>query len=238
MAEIVLKNLTKDFRSNEAYKTLRTNIEFSGSDKKVIVFTSCTPNEGKSTVSMGLAVSLAEGGKRVLFVDADLRKSVLMGRHRVTGEVKGLTHFLSGQADVKEVILRTQEPNLFVTFAGPVPPNPAELLGSRLFKDMIRLVRDVYDYIIVDTPPIGSVIDAAVIARYCDGGIFVIEPGVVSYKLAQKCIKQLEKSGCRILGAVMNKVDTKKDKYYSSYYKHYGGYYQKLATSEQTEKTQ
>ena len=99
-------------------------------------------------------------------------------------------------------------------------------------------MRDVYDYIIVDTPPIGSVIDAAVIARYCDGGIFVIEPGVVSYKLAQKCIKQLEKSGCRILGAVMNKVDTKKDKYYSSYYKHYGGYYQKLATSEQTEKTQ
>lgn len=117
MAEIVLKNLTKDYRSNEAYKTLRTNIEFSGSDKKVIVFTSCTPNEGKSTVSMGLAASLAEGGKRVLFVDADLRKSVLVGRHRVTGEVKGLTHFLSGQADVKEVILRTQEPNLFVTFA-------------------------------------------------------------------------------------------------------------------------
>ena len=134
MAEIVLKNLTKDYRSNEAYKTLRTNIEFSGSDKKVIVFTSCTPNEGKSTVTMGLAASLAEGGKRVLFVDADLRKSVLMGRHRVTGEVKGLTHFLSGQADVKEVILRTQEPNLFVTFAGPVPPNPAELLGSRRFE--------------------------------------------------------------------------------------------------------
>ena len=105
MAEIVLKNLKKDYRSNEAYKTLRTNIEFSGSDKKVIVFTSCTPNEGKSTVTMGLAASLAEGGKRVLFVDADLRKSVLMGRHRVTGEVKGLTHFLSGQADVKKVIL-------------------------------------------------------------------------------------------------------------------------------------
>ena len=89
----------------------------------------------------------------------------------------------------------------------------------------------------VDTPPVGSVIDAAVIARYCDGGIFVIEPGVVSYKLAQKCIRQIEKSGCRVIGAVMNKVDTKRDKYYSSYYKHYGGYYQKLATAEQTENT-
>ena len=146
MAEIVLKNLTKDYRSNEAYKTLRTNIEFSGSDKKVIVFTSCTPNEGKSTVTMGLAASLAEGGKRVLFVDADLRKSVLMGRHRVTGEVKGLTHFLSGQADVKEVILRTQEPNLFVTFAGPVPPNPAELLGSRRFEAFLDGARQAYDH--------------------------------------------------------------------------------------------
>ena len=150
MAEIVLKNLTKDYRSNEAYKTLRTNIEFSGSDKKVIVFTSCTPNEGKSTVTMGLAASLAEGGKRVLFVDADLRKSVLVGRHRVTGEVKGLTHFLSGQADVKEVILRTQEPNLFVTFAGPVPPNPAELLGGRRFEAFLDGARQAYDYVIID----------------------------------------------------------------------------------------
>ena len=165
MAEIVLKNLTKDYRSNEAYKTLRTNIEFSGSDKKVIVFTSCTPNEGKSTVSMGLAASLAEGGKRVLFVDADLRKSVLVGRHRVTGEVKGLTHFLSGQADVKEVILRTQEPNLFVTFAGPVPPNPAELLGSRRFEAFLDGARQAYDYVIIDAPPLGNVIDAAIIAK-------------------------------------------------------------------------
>lgn len=173
MAEIVLKNLTKDFRSNEAYKTLRTNIEFSGSDKKVIVFTSCTLNEGKSTVSMGLAVSLAEGGKRVLFVDADLRKSVLMGRHRVTGEVKGLTHFLSGQADVKEVILRTQEPNLFVTFAGSVPPNPAELLGGRRFEAFLDGARQAYDYVIIDAPPLGSVIDAGdhckIFRRICDG---------------------------------------------------------------------
>ena len=114
---------------------------------------------------MGLAASLAEGGKRVLFVDADLRKSVLVGRHRVTGEVKGLTHFLSGQADVKEVILRTQEPNLFVTFAGPVPPNPAELLGSRRFEAFLDGARQAYDYVIIDAPPLGNVIDAAIIAK-------------------------------------------------------------------------
>ena len=107
MAEIVLKNLTKDYRSNEAYKTLRTNIEFSGSDKKVIVFTSCTPNEGKSTVSMGLAASLAEGGKRVLFVDADLTE-ICPGWDGTESQEKwkGLTHFLSGQADSKRSDLK------------------------------------------------------------------------------------------------------------------------------------
>ena len=107
MQEITLKNIAKDYRSNEAYKTLRTNIEFSGADNKVIVLTSCTPNEGKSTVSLGLSMSLAESGKKVLFIDADLRKSVLVGRHRVTEEVKGLSHFLSGQAEVEEVMYKT-----------------------------------------------------------------------------------------------------------------------------------
>ena len=238
MIKVKLSNWKSDHQMDEAYKALRTNIQFCGADKKVIALTSCTPNEGKSSVAFNLAASLAESGKSVLLIDADLRKSVLMGRVTVDQEVMGLAHYLSKQAKLSDVICATNLPKFHIIFSGVVPPNPAELLGSRLFKDMIRLVRDVYDYIIVDTPPIGSVIDAAVIARYCDGGIFVIEPGVVSYKLAQKCIKQLEKSGCRILGAVMNKVDTKKDKYYSSYYKHYGGYYQKLATSEQTEKTQ
>ena len=216
MAEIVLKNLTKDYRSNEAYKTLRTNIEFSGSDKKVIVFTSCTPNEGKSTVTMGLAASLAEGGKRVLFVDADLRKSVLVGRHRVTGEVKGLTHFLSGQADVKEVILRTQEPNLFVTFAGPVPPNPAELLGSRRFEAFLDGARQAYDYVIID---------AAIIAKFSDASVMVISAKTISYKFARVVKEQLEKADCPILGVVLNKVDMKQNKYYGKYYGNYYGNY-------------
>ena len=129
MQEMVLKGMDKDFRSNEAYKTLRTNIEFSGADNKVIVFTSCTPNEGKSTVSLSVSSSLAEAGKKVLFIDADLRKSVLAGRHKVTGTIKGLSHFLAGQAEVGDIMYKTQKAGLVVMFAGVVPPNPAELLG-------------------------------------------------------------------------------------------------------------
>ena len=184
MQEIVLKNITKDYRSNEAYKTLRTNIEFSGADNKVIVLTSCTPDEGKSTVSLNLSISLAESGKRVLFIDADLRKSVLTGRHRVAEEVKGLSHFLSGQAEVDEVMYKTQEEGLIVMFAGVVPPNPSELLGQKKFEALISSARKVYDYIIIDAPPLGSVIDAAVIARVCDASVLVTAANAVSYKFA------------------------------------------------------
>lgn len=228
MADVVLKNLEKDYRSNEAYKTLRTNIEFSGSDKKAIVFTSCTPNEGKSTVSLSLADSLAEGGKKVLFIDADLRKSVLMGRHKVSGN-KGLSHFLSGQAEVREIILKTQNPNLYITFAGVLPPNPSELLGNNRFEAFLNGARKAYDYIIIDAPPLGSVIDAAVVAKNCDASVLVVASQTISYKFARVVKDQLEKADCPILGVVLNKVDMKQNKYYGNKYysKYYGDYYGK-----------
>ena len=223
MQEIVLKNITKDYRSNEAYKTLRTNIEFSGADNKVIVLTSCTPDEGKSTVSLNLSISLAESGKRVLFVDADLRKSVLVGRHRVTEEVKGLSHYLSGQADLNDVICRTQEAGLFVIFAGVVPPNPSELLGQKRFAHLIENAKANYDYVIIDAPPLGSVIDAAVISKVCDASVLVVAAKSVSYKFVRTVKEQLEKTGCPILGVVLNKVDMKQNKYYGKYYGNYYG---------------
>lgn len=222
MQEIVLKNISKDYRSNEAYKTLRTNIEFSGADNKVIVLTSCTPDEGKSTVALNLSISLAESGKKVLFIDADLRKSVLTGRYRVTEEVKGLSHFLSGQAEVEEVMYKTQEEGLIVMFAGVVPPNPSELLGQKRFEALISSARKVYDYIIIDAPPLGSVIDAAVIARVCDASVLVTAANAVSYKFARTVKGQMEKTGCPILGVVLNKVNMKKNKYYGKYYGNYG----------------
>ena len=119
-------------------------------------------------------MSLAESGKKVLFIDADLRKSVLVGRHRVTEEVKGLSHFLSGQAEVEAVMYKTQEPGLVVMFAGVVPPNPAELLGQKRFEALISSARKVYDYIIIDAPPLGSVIDSAIIGVICFVGMSVL----------------------------------------------------------------
>ena len=213
-----------DFRTKESYKTLRTNLEFSGRDRKVISVTSCTPNEGKTSVSFQLALSVAEGGKRVVLVDADLRKSVLKGRYKTNASRYGLSHYLSGQASIADGTCKTNIENFYVIFSGPVPPNPSELLGNDAFRLLLEYLRNEYDYVIVDTPPLGSVIDGAVAAQYCDGTVVVIESGAISYKFAQKVKEQLEKVDCRILGVILNKVNMSGKGYYGAYYgKYYGG---------------
>lgn len=199
----------QDFRTNEAYKTLRTNLVFCGDDIKVIAVTSCMPNDGKSTISRNTAVTLAEAGKRVLFIDADLRKSILTGKIIVDGELVGLSHLLSGQAGLGEVIYQSERKNLNAIFAGSYSPNPAELLGNRRFKQLIAKMRESFDYIIIDTPPLGSVIDAAIIATVCDGMVMVVRAGKISYKFARNVKAQLEKTGCRIMGVVLNGVNEK-----------------------------
>ena len=145
MENVEIKVQEMDYSGTEAYKSLRTNLQFCGEDKKVIAVTSCTPNEGKSSVTMNLAVSMAEAGKKVILIDADMRKSVLVGRTKVRGSVKGLTHYLSKQAPLIDVICSTNVKNLSIIFAGPVPPNPAELLGSRHFKAMLDSLKKVRD---------------------------------------------------------------------------------------------
>lgn len=214
-----------DYRTNEAYKSLRTNIQFCGNDMKVICLTSCTPNEGKSSVSFNLAVSLAQNGKKVILIDADLRKSILVGRYKV-GEIDGgLTHYLSGQKELDEVLLESDIENMDIIFSGPYAPNPAELLGHARFIELISKLREEYDYVIVDTPPLGSVIDAAIVAKLTDGAVLVIESGSISHKFALSVKKQLEKSNCKILGAILNKCEMEKKSYYGKYYgKYYGTY--------------
>ena len=228
MIKVKLSDWKFDHQMDEAYKALRTNIQFCGADKKVIALTSCTPNEGKSSVAFNLAASLAESGKSVLLIDADLRKSVMMGRVSVDQEVMGLAHYLSKQAKLSDVICATTLPKFHIIFSGIVPPNPAELLGGKNFRSLLNALRKVYDYVIVDTPPLGSVIDSAIVAEICDGSIMVIESGVISYRFAQEVKSQLEKSNCPLLGVVLNKVDMQKQAYgkYGKYgqYNYYGEY--------------
>lgn len=217
-----------DYRTNEAYKTLRTNIQLCGSDMKVIMFTSSTPNEGKSSVSFNLAVSLAESGKKVIFVDADLRKSVLVGRYKINKKLKGLSHYLSGMCNFSDAVCATNVENFHVIFSGVVPPNPSELLGNQTFEALIMMLRAEYDYVIIDTPPLGNVTDGSVVATQCDAAVFVISAHSISYKFAQRAIEQLKMSGIKILGVVLNKVDLTGNSYYGRYYgNYYGRYYGK-----------
>lgn len=231
MQKVEFKKLPRlDFRANEAFKTLRTNITFCGDAQRVILFTSTIPNEGKTSVVFQLARSFAEDGKRVLLLDADMRKSVLMGHYRVDQETRGLSHYLVGQESAENVAYRTNIENMDIIFAGPSTPNPAELLGNAKFEEMLCGAREHYDYVLIDSPPLGSVIDAAIIAKNVDGSVLVVESGVISYKMVQKVKGQLEKSGCRILGAVLNKVNQESKGYYGGYYnKYYGKNYGKYS---------
>ena len=214
----VTQDEKKDYQYEEAMKTLRTNIQFSGSGLKVIMLTSTMPDEGKSETSSQLAISMAQTEGRVLFIDADIRKSVLVSRFGFGQQIYGLTQYLTGQKLLGDILYHTNLPNLDIIFSGPMAPNPAELLGEDAF------ARNEYDTIIIDTPPLGSVIDAAIISQRCDGAILVVESGALSYRLVQKAKNQLERTGCRILGAVLNRVDMAGSGYYHRYYGKYSKY--------------
>lgn len=225
MNNIIFNELEElDYGRREAFNSLRTNIQFSGADIKTIMITSCGPNEGKSTVSFELARSIADGGKSVVLIDGDLRKSVMINRYKIQRGVKpirGLSHYLSNQAEMSEVICSTNVPGMDIVMTGPLSPNPTELLNSELFDNLIYSLRAAYDVVVIDAPPLGSVIDAAVIAPKSDGVIMVIEADATSRRAAVNVKKQLEMSGCKILGAVLNKVKVEKSGYY---YKYYGEY--------------
>lgn len=241
MQKISLELKKTDYRTKEAYKTLRTNIEFCGRDIKTIALTSSTPNEGKTSVAIELAKTFAEAGNRTILIDCDMRKSVLIGRHNITGAKVGLTHCLAGMNELTDVICQTNVKNLYLITAGPVPPNPSELLGTEDFSNLIKTLRETFDYVLLDTPPLGSVIDAAVVANICDGTLLVIENNAISYRFAQKVKDQLDKAGCRILGAVLNKVEMKargKYGYGYGYGKYYGKYYgANYGNEEESDKT-
>ncbi len=208
-----------NYLTNEAYKTLRTNLLFCGDSIRTIVITSTVENEGKSTISAELTKSLADLGKRALLIDADMRKSVMLKGSQRAAEILGLSEALSGIAKPEDVVYGTQIPNFDVVFSGRFPPNPVELLENNRFEKIIESYKESYDYIIIDSPPLGLVIDAAVIATICDGAIIVFAERKANRKAALETKHQLQKSGCKILGGVLNETDAHNNKYHQKQYK-------------------
>jgi capsular exopolysaccharide synthesis family protein len=212
-----------EYFTQEAYKTLRTNIQFCGKNVRVIAVTSVRENEGKSTVSLHIGKSFAELGKKVLVIDADMRKSVIAGRNTTANSPSGLSEYLTGLKGADECFYPVKDLNMKVVFSGLYPPNPVELLNGESFSELINECRQEYDYIIIDTPPLGQVIDAAVVATKCDGVIMVLGSKKVHYKEAQELVDQIEKSGSKMLGIVLNHRNKSEKKYYyrKKYYKAY-----------------
>lgn len=206
----------------EYYNSIRTNIQFSGRDLKVITLTSAQSGEGKSTTSVNLAISFAKAGFRTLLIDADTRNSVMSGTFKSNERYQGLTSFLSGNAELSDVICDTSIDNLMIIPAGQVPPNPTSLIQNDNFKAMVETVRGLYDYVIIDTPPLGLVIDAAILAHHSDASLLVVKAGADKRRTVTKLKEQLEQSGSVFLGVILNKYDIHLDKYGS--YGSYGGY--------------
>lgn len=225
MLDLKLEKKDLPFAMAEEIKNLRTGITFCGADIKTVLFTSCSPNEGKSTVSLEAARSFAELGKKVLYMDCDFRKSIFKYKIEDGKISKGLTHYLTGQCDFEDVIYRNVargDAEFFVIPSGPSSKSPTELLSSKRFIELLAKLRNDFDMVILDTPPLASVVDASIIASYVDGSIILVEAGGINYKIVQKVRDKLASSGARILGVVLNKVDRSRKGY--GYYKYGKGY--------------
>ena len=226
--EIAQKRLLFAKRAEEHYNALRTNIQLSGNNLKVISVSSVKPGEGKSTTSTNIALAFARAGYKTLLVDADIRNSVMSGVFKSREKITGLTDFLSGTTDLSHGLCDTNVDNLFVIQAGPISPNPTALLQSENFDTMIETLRKYFDYVIVDTAPIGMVIDAAIIAQKCDASILVTAAGETKRRDVLKAKEQLEQTGVPFLGVVLNKFNTTVERYgvYGGYgsYGSYGNY--------------
>ncbi|HEU4309134.1 TPA: tyrosine-protein kinase [Streptococcus pneumoniae] len=220
--EIAQKKLEFIKKAEEYYNALCTNIQLSGDKLKVISVTSVNPGEGKTTTSVNIARSFARAGYKTLLIDGDTRNSVISGVFKSREKITGLTEFLSGTADLSYGLCDTNIENLFVVQSGSVSPNPIALLQSKNFNDMIETLRKYFDYIIVDTPPVGMVIDAVIITQKCDASILVTATGEANKRDVQKAKQQLEQTGKLFLGVVLNKLDISVDKY--GVYASYGNY--------------
>lgn len=204
---------------SEAFRALRTNIDFSSIDEKVqiIMVTSSGPEEGKSTVSGNLAAAYAQADKRVLLIDADMRKPTAHKTFSLSNRY-GLSTLLSQQAELRDVIQKSGVGNLSVMTSGPIPPNPAEMMASNRMSAVLQELRAQFDIILIDTPPLLAVTDAQIMASKSDGVIMVVSYGKVKRDMAVKAKAGLDRVNAKILGVVINNVKRKASEGYYYYY--------------------
>lgn len=206
---------------SEQYRAIRTNIEYSNVDQntKTILVTSSDKNEGKTTTVSNLAVSFANLNKKVLLIDCDLRNASIHKMFRLNN-IYGLTDILAKDRAVDKCIQETELENLYVLTAGAIPPNPAEILSSEKMKNLIEDLKNIYDYIFIDTPPIGLVTDAGVLSSFIDGVVLVVKSESVEKKYLEETKKKLDAVDARILGAILNSYKSEQKDY--NYYSYYG----------------
>ncbi|MFJ8064775.1 CpsD/CapB family tyrosine-protein kinase [Psychrobacillus sp. NPDC096426] len=204
---------------SEQFRTLRTNINFSMPDKELKTFlvTSSSPGEGKSTVAANTAVVFAQEGKKVLLVDTDMRKPTVHYTFHLTNTL-GTSNLLTRQATVEEVVKTSEIENLDIITCGPIPPNPAELLSSQTMNNVIGEMKESYDIIIFDAPPVLSVADAQILSNKCEGTILVMNTGETEKGGVIKAKEALVSSQANIIGVVLNNFQLQKDHYYYQYY--------------------
>lgn len=213
-------NQNSGFAVREAYKTLRTNTRFflNNPGCKKFCITSSALGEGKSITMLNLAISFAEAGQKVLLIDADMRRPAL-ARLLIEKASPGLSNILAGLASVEESIHRGVYPNLDIIFAGDVPPNPSELLSNERMRGLIDEMSCLYDYILVDTPPVNAVSDTCIVANLLDGVLYLVRENKTEREAVKRGVNQLQLVGAKLLGFVLNGVDMDSRKRYYVEYK-------------------